>query len=158
MKRIIVLTSILGIIAVLGMILSSPVMARDAQQSTNTYRSTIVIKDDGASSPVATISSNEPHSSPFNMTMEATRWTGAPLSKGTVYAPSRTTRTPQAGELIDNWQQIFTDTFESTFPTTPPCTLQDLSMTDSTVNGARTLCMSLVVILLSGLHVVALMA
>jgi hypothetical protein len=96
-------------------------------QSSEPYRSTIFIRDDGASSPVATIFSNEPQTTPFTVTLKVTQWTGAPLPKEQTYALSSAMQTPQGGELVDNWQKIFTDTFESTFPTNPPCTLQDLS-------------------------------
>lgn len=36
-------------------------------------------------------------------------------------------RTPKAGELVDNWEQIFNDGFETVFPYTPFCVLRDMS-------------------------------
>jgi len=118
MKRAIVLTTILAAIVVIGMSVSSPVMAHDSLQSAKTptpvvtktpvkqpapqtspqsglpYRSTIVVKDDGTSSPVAIISSNEPKTLPITITMKTMQWTGAPLPNDKTFAPPHPIRTP----------------------------------------------------------------
>jgi hypothetical protein len=89
------------------------------------YQSKIAINLNGMQPPTFTIvSSNLPPTSSVTVTLKTLKWSGPPLPKATTFAQPSISSQLQPGDLVDNWNLLYNENFEGTFPRTP-CVISD---------------------------------